>query len=256
MAEATFNEPGDFPTAMESTDVVEVVKEQLTENTGTHFLDSGSAYGRNWEENQENPPWEKPRIQVRSSYVVKNVYHHLTENLERDEETVALEAALYAYGRNGPGEGDAWLTVMEDFADFLEHASPGDFESLGMGPELAEIAYAATLDLDMSEPNMTTNTYNHEFGDLTQIIQFVQLGGPYGEIAFVQVHGGCDVRGGYTGPRVYRVWDSLLPMEFWFHCEDCGKDEAESVAFGTEFPEYHPDENELRCDECGGLVQA
>ena len=26
--------------------------EQLTANTGTHFLDSGGAYGRNWQNNQ------------------------------------------------------------------------------------------------------------------------------------------------------------------------------------------------------------
>lgn len=34
----------------ELTDTQKSLIEQLTENTGRHLLDSGSAYGRNWEQ--------------------------------------------------------------------------------------------------------------------------------------------------------------------------------------------------------------
>ena len=36
------------------TDTQKLVYAMLTENTGRHMLDSGGAYGRNWERNQAN----------------------------------------------------------------------------------------------------------------------------------------------------------------------------------------------------------
>jgi uncharacterized protein (DUF2126 family) len=55
-AEATLNESGEKPLPMATDDADEVIRAQLTENTGSHFLDSGSAYGRHHEVNRENPP--------------------------------------------------------------------------------------------------------------------------------------------------------------------------------------------------------
>src|SRR3990167_10080912 len=70
----------------------------------------------------------------------------------------------------------------------------------------------------------TVNTYNYE-SLLSQTLQYTyyrRADGDYG--ALVQVHGGCDVRGGYTRPRAFRVWeDSALWQDtrVTVYCSEC-----------------------------------
>lgn len=243
-AEATYNDPGEKPTPMASDDAREVIKSQLTENTGTHFLDSGSAYGRHWEENQDNPPWEQPQWEVGHGYVVQNVYHYMDRELSRDRLAVALETLLYEYGYNGPGEGDAWLTVMEDVADLLPEIRR---EQMGDMPEEFQediLGYSQELRTgrDAPRPKFTVNTYESEFADLSQVLQLTKPGGPYGEYVFLQVHQGADVRGGYTGPRVYSHEYGVIPEgEYHLRCERCEWQEAESVAWDDEHLLFQPD---------------
>lgn len=256
LGEIAFTEPGDLPTACESIDVDKVITCQLTENTGKHYLDSGSFLGRHWEKNQENPPWEEPEFEVYESWVTKNVYHHMSQILDRDTECVAIEAVLYAYSYNGPGKEDKWRKCMEGFASASRQAHPDDFIDLGMDLELARLAHDALNTIPREEPYYSMNTYNSEFGSLSQILQFVQLGGPYGEIAFVQVHNGSDIRGGYTAPRVYRVTEQPLdPSEFFYICSCCDNQESEGMAYSKgEWLDFRPDDNEIRCNDCGGVV--
>lgn len=242
LAEAMYNDPGETPVPMATTDATEVIKSQLTENTGTHFLDSGM-YGRHWEENQENPPWERPRWNVYETWVSQNVYHFMDQKFGRDRTAVALEAGLYAYGRNGPGEGDSWLSCMEGFAEYLrkDHATFHELEEWGIPDEFVEdiLGIQGEMQPDRSsslgrrsepDPIFTVNTYNgSEWGSLSQVLQGTNFGGPYAEYAMIQVHQGADVRGGYTGPRVYSTFDGWMPMENWYRCDRCEWGEAESV---------------------------
>lgn len=240
------SDPGETAVPMATDDAEKVVKAQLTENTGAHLLDSGSAYGRHWEENQDNPPWERPRWDLSGGFPVENVYHRLAENVERDRAAVALEAALYGYGRSGDRDRDGWLTSMEDFAgaerapsradlaEWFREAGYGDGDPVGLADTVS-----AELPRDVfGGEAFTMNTYNSEFADASQVLQFTAFGGPYAEYVAVQVHGGCDVRGGYTAPRVYRVrWDgavTLSPGELYAHCERCGWSDAESVLWDTD----------------------
>ena len=87
---------------------------------------------------------------------------------------------------------------------------------------------------------MTYNTYNGECHTLTQVLQGTNLGGPYSEYVFLQVHGGCDVRGGYTAPRVYSTFDGWIPHELSFYCQRCEWTEAESCVYGEESLIYQP----------------
>jgi hypothetical protein len=50
---------------------------------------------------------------------------------------------------------------------------------------------------------MTINTYNDECS-LSQTLQFIYAEVDGEEFVLLQVHGGCDVRGGYTAPKVFR----------------------------------------------------
>jgi len=239
----TLSDSGETVDPMPTVDNETVIKAQLTENTGAHLLDSGSAYGRHWEENQENPPWEDAVWQVEGSsrdlhdgYVVKNLYHHLLERTRRDERAVALEIALYKFGRSAEYERDSWLTTMEAFAEALaDRVSVGEWvETYGVPVEVAN-RLPIGLKEEVEHPYFTFNTYNTEFHDLTQVIQGVGFGGPYANYTAVSVHGGCDIRGGYTAPRVYEVPPSeVMGSEFHFRCESFDWRDAESCCWDNE----------------------
>lgn len=260
-AEAVYNDPGEHPVPMATTDAEEVIKSQLTENTGTHFLDSGGAYGRHWEENQDSPPWDDPAFNVEDGYVVHNVYDWMDRVLGRGRTCVALEAALYAYSYKGPGQDEAWLTCMENFAqDVLEgRLVAPDLTDLGLPTEWVEATLGVQADLRAerggSDQPFRANTYNSEFHDLTQVLQGTNLGGPYAEYVFLQVHQGCDVRGGYTGPRVYTNHEMWLPSELFFRCEQCGWDEAESCAWDDDRLLYQSSIDPFELEEMGWLPE-
>lgn len=245
MVEA-MSDSGSKSVPMATTEAEKVIKAQLTENTGRHLLDSGSAYGRHWEENQDSPPWEDPTWSVEDGYVIHNVYDHMTRQLGRDRQCVAVETALYAYGYTPDRDRQAWLRTAEDFAEQL---MAGDFHRpaledldiphdaieavLGLQAELQNQSRGPGFGPSGTDP-LTFNTYNHECHSLTQCLQGVNLGGPYAEMTILQVHGGCDIRGGWTAPRVYRAGDSLIPHELSFYCDKCGSSRAESCMYGTD----------------------
>lgn len=173
---------------MSVTETDRVLADMLTENTGRHMLDSGGAYGRSWERNQgktaetflANPP---VRLQ-HGEFVTLDVFHWLRARLEYDpvmDRKLQVWNALF-------GENMAWLEVAETFASKV---STGDADSGRFGGYLAGV----------------TNSYNHE-ESLSQTIQFVIFEDRDGEtVVLLQIHGGCDVRGGYTRPRAFRVGD-------------------------------------------------
>ena len=156
----------------------DVLAGMFTENTGRHMLDSGGAYGRNWEQNQGlatadflNAPSGTFSEHCGPSL---STFHFLNDRLDFDAE---LQAEFDAFADERPDDG--WLQLMEDFV--------------------------AEREWD----HMTVNTYNHESA-LDQTIQYIQCateGGEalYGDVVLLQVHGGCDVRGGYTAPKVFRA---------------------------------------------------
>ena len=238
------SDDGENSVPMATTDANEVIRSQLTENTGRHLLDSGGAYCRNWEENQDNPPWEQPAWNVEDSYVVHNAYDFMRRSYRRDETAVAAEIGLYAYAYHGPGKGDSWLSCMESYADFLSEPSMAfdELQSIGLPRELAEEAAFSGVVGDSDRPQFTFNTYNGEHHTLTQCLQGCTFGGPYAKYGMIQVHGGCDVRGGYTAPRVYSS-DCWAPMELEFRCQDCEWIDYESCLYGDESLIYlsHPD---------------
>jgi hypothetical protein len=222
-----------------STDATEVIKSQLVEDTGAHLLDSGGAYGRHHEENRDNPPWEQPEWNVYDSFVSRNVYHYMNDRLDRDRSCVALEAALYAFGHTDDEKREPWLRTTGRFAESVldgELHRPA-LQTLGLSDKVIEDVLGIQRDHQpvRGAVPMTVNTYNGEFGELSQVLQGVNFGGPYAEYVALQVHGGADVRGGYTAPRVYKTWDGWIPGELSYYCPRCDWHEAEScLARGDE----------------------
>lgn len=166
---------------------------QFKENTGRHMLDSGGAYGRHWERNQERDiagepaatieVWEDKDNPGHSSdwYVTFNTFQWLADYVQVEYSPEMQEL----YNEFVKDSEDCHLVDMENFVDHL-------IETRG----------ATGFQGDRSP--FTVNTYNHECL-LDQTLQFTLFNLDSTPYVLLQVHGGCDVRGGYTSPVVYEL---------------------------------------------------
>jgi hypothetical protein len=159
---------------MNATRTEQVIYEMLTENTGRHILDSGGDNGRAWQRNQVKTLEDfrnEARVHFDARYydATLSTFHHLTEKLTYSEEWTQ---ELNDYMAN---TDSYWLEMMESFPQ-------------SMGWKLV----------------FTDNSYNHE-SILSQVIQYsvYHTGEEY--LVALQIHGGADVRGGYTRPRIFSM---------------------------------------------------
>lgn len=153
----------------------------FTENTGAHFLDSGGAYGRNWERNAGRSVADMvntPRATLDGTYgVTLDAFHYLREWCELADDHPAA-AALDRIADENPSE--SWYGVAELLADWAKD----------QGGQVTD----------------GWNTCNWE-NLLGQTLQGYCLTIPQDPrvVLVVQIHGGCDVRGGYTRPYVFTI---------------------------------------------------
>lgn len=178
---------------MKATKVQKLVFSMLTENTGSHLLDSGGIYGRNHERNAKktisdfiNEDAERVTLEIYGEraelHRTVSVFHFLS-NLELDE-------------------------VCNKFNRLNKNAENWNFDdAYGVCTKAGE--YLQNIEAEISR---TWNTYNGE-SDLSQVLQGANLrifiDGQYEDYMLVQIHGGCDVRGGYTDARLFKVTDEF-----------------------------------------------
>jgi len=169
----------------QETSTQQALLEMWTENTGRHFLDSGDAWGRNWERNQGLTVADmmaRPQVtlDVRFGYadISVSAWHWLESILEFDP---YMQRVFEKF---------AWLDGLKD-APWLECAE-----------RFAQAAHDSPYDAVRSY-----NTANGEsWLDATlQYVTFTRANVPY---VALQYHGGCDIRGAYTKPRIFQVTDS------------------------------------------------
>jgi len=170
------------------TEIERIAHEMLIENTGAHILDSGGLYGRHWERNRKINDFRKtPSINVTvwddgMIDVAINVYHFITKVLGRDELCERLEKEFYEFAEYKDG---SWFNLM---AEFSKKVLRGKYKYRILG---------------------YWNTYNFEYNLLSQVLQGItfEVSNELGTEHYVilQVHGGCDVRGGYTSPRFFKL---------------------------------------------------
>ena len=224
-----------IPTEHTGTPTEIVLKGMLTENTGCSILDSGSAYGRNWQLNQGRDFDAGEAVHLKFGVhggapdieIQFNVYHWLKERLEIHEELDSLFHGKFLEDRD-KDNSKHWMELMNEFPEYLATVREDLEVSAGdKCPECDEGTLEASDDGELvcsnedcgaafqgdlkygefggiygeGEP-VCVNTYNHE-SLLDQVLQFVLFSGEYGEFVVLQIHGGCDVRGGYTKPRVF-----------------------------------------------------
>lgn len=169
----------------------------LTENTGRHLLDSGGAYGRAWERNQGRDLASfqaAPSLLVDEYGAALDLFHWLRERVQYDAE---LDAVWQAFDEANPD--GYWHDLGEQFAD--EHGQRDDYWS-GFG---------------------WVNTYNSD-NYLNGTIQFLPFTMNNSYYVLLQIHGGADVRGGYTRPAVFATDEQLFDFtRLDVHCsgQDC-----------------------------------
>jgi hypothetical protein len=207
-------------------DTKEILIGMLKENTGEHFLDSGGAYGRHWQQNQDRD-FEKEEevvLDVWNSWFAYsvNVFHFLSRKLSYREDVQELFEEFLK-----EREDTYWLEDMEEFPLWLMWKGhkvgcriltcKTKFPINQSSPWL-EIRSGYTLDVT------TDNTYNGE-SNLSQVLQYATFELDDSLIVLLQVHNGCDVRGGYTAPKAFEssdgdiFWDSSASATLY--CQSC-----------------------------------
>jgi hypothetical protein len=184
-----------MPQTINSDPTPEILKSMLTENTGRSIFDSGDYYGRNYELNQKLNLDEQPSSELRAYVrngqldliVTHNVYHWLDEKIEFAPD---MDRNFQRFAQRRPH--DAWLQVMEEFAALLE-------------------LQGATGIYGDGSP-MTVNTYNGP-DCLSQVLQYVYYEFKNEAYVLLQIHGGCDVRGGYSRPRAFTLTSELSILD-------------------------------------------
>ena len=193
-------------------DLKKLVYKMLTEGTGKHILDSGDAYGRNWERNQkrtlEDFEADEPVSEICSRIEHKGkVWWDIERTVSVFQFLAGSSSNLFLDERC-----DEWNALVD--MDQEKHGNSRWSERVelhGVTESAAKLweDWEQTLGVEIIR---TFNTYNGE-SDLSQILQgsFVRIDGdPY---LVLQIHNGCDARGGYTSARLFYMTEEYLINE-------------------------------------------
>ena len=158
----------------------------LTENTGRSILDSGDAYGRAWERNQGRDVasfMNAPAVLIDEYGAALDVFHYLNERVSFDAE---LDAVWRAFDDAHPD--GYWSELAEQWTAEIGEQD-GYWSVIGW-----------------------QNSYNSEncLNGTIQLLPFVYGGSDY---VLLQIHGGADVRGGYTRPAVFAADESIFSWD-------------------------------------------
>jgi translation initiation factor 2 beta subunit (eIF-2beta)/eIF-5 len=169
---------------MEYTEVQELVYKMLTENTGTALGDSGGAYGRNWERNQKKT----------------------IEDFDKELEVkVSLDKDGYLYRDVSVFHYLSGLELDDTCREFNKiNTEPEDWNSELYGVSKKGYNYLVKVfgeDAINQAIENYINTYNYD-SDLSQTLQYTII---EDEWILMQIHGGCDVRGGYTDAKLFKL---------------------------------------------------
>ncbi len=158
--------------------------EMLTENTGRHMLDSGGYGRRHWERNQGRSFIDEMETTLQASNgfieATHSLFHWLSERVEYWPE---MQRRFTRFSNREDQKDKRWFANVENFIAYLRKKH--DIGGIDGIP-------------------CTVNTYNGE-DCLSQTIQFTYFTIDDEPVIALFVHGGCDVRGGYTAPKFFTL---------------------------------------------------
>lgn len=165
----------------------ELIYRMLIENTGTHPLDSGGAYGRAWERNQGK--------------TIEDFEAEPEEMWTYDRDSNCLDRRVSVFHYLSQLETD-WV------CDYFNEMPCQDWDADGNVYGVSKAQWDWLNSKCEVEVNPTFNTYNGD-SDLSQILQGSWLTINDEQYLLLQIHGGCDARGGYTDAKLFK------PQEEW-----------------------------------------
>lgn len=220
--------------------------EMMTENTGTHFLDSGMSDGRHWQQNQKMSEADflaRPKATLETeygTYPTLDLFHFLNDRLTLSYIAQELQ------------------TDFEQWVD--EDVAQSFYDTNTMETFIHHVTGLPSSSID------TANSYNWD-NYLSQVIQYITFEYQNRWFVMLQIHGGADVRGGYTRPQIFQM-DSEYTLysmqDAVVHCSnlDCDFDLSirgcldicdSSGSLAMTSSEFH----ELKkCPECEGELIA
>lgn len=183
-------------------------REMARIETGTSILDSGGIYGRHWEEEPipADMPLEyaevwrgRPRGELSDAGIRISSAQLFDQTFTIDAEATAK---FYRWAELPSNRDDHWLELAERYCARMIETQRWSNKEGNRRP-------------------CTFNTYNWE-NDLDQVVQFIAPG-LYDDVAIIQFHNGCDVRGGYTAPVIARgdVEELLISDKAQPYCQFC-----------------------------------
>tara|TARA_R100001463_G_scaffold65433_1_gene118699 strand:+ start:1279 stop:1977 length:699 start_codon:yes stop_codon:yes gene_type:complete len=190
--------------------IEQLIYDKLTENTGKHFLDSGGNENRHWQKNQ--------------SKTIKDF-------INEDEQ-------FFSVGFDKDGKADEILRTVSVFHFLAGNGSNLELDELSkefnklneLNDELADcepygvgVNAWSYLSEFIDENNIHTwNTYNYD-SDLSQTLQGANIrlfiDGQYEHYVLIQIHGGCDVRGGYTNAMLFKCEYGIINEYLYEHMD-------------------------------------
>lgn len=173
----------------------------LTESTGAALCDSGGAYGRHWERNQLKSLEDfrnEPEVTWNGDDYTISVFHYLLK-------CGGLELDTLCYGFNS--------MPVEDW--------DGDYYGVSEAGQ-------QWLDANGFTSKRSWNTYNHE-SSLSQVLQGTELDRDGEGYLLLQIHQGCDVRGGYTDAKLFKLEHGFMGGEDVIGCVTRPNGEVVSV---------------------------
>ena len=176
------------------------LNDQLCENTGTHFLDSGGAGGRMWQQNARRPPKDRP-----AEWCVWEVYGG---RLSCDYVKNTLDV-LCDWLTDGP----AATRARRSWGQFMRQESIREDDkdySTRSWEELLE-AWCKLTDV---VPGNQAYTYNED-NCLSQDFVYVTATDKFGDdIVILRTHNGADARGGFSAPTFWEQQEEW-PDTYW-----------------------------------------
>lgn len=178
---------------MKTTAKQQLIYDMMTEPTAKHLCDSGSIYGRNYERNQ------KKTIE---QFIAEPEQRFVLESYGDKYEVIRTVSTFHYLC------GLSLDDICDEFNQLNIGADNWNWDADAYGVSFEAGGY---LDALGAEIEYTFNTYNYE-SDLDQVLQgsLLKINDEY--YYLIQVHGGCDVRSGYTDARLFACSNPYEPV--------------------------------------------
>lgn len=125
-----------------------------------------------------------------------DTFHFLADRLQITPESKKLEKEFKHFAELPKNTDKYWLELMEDFGSQFD------------------------------KEFMTNNTYNGDSA-LDQTLQYTVFDKDGKSFVILQIHGGADIRGGYTDPYIFEIPEKYTLMEDNFLCAHVGEGDTQ-----------------------------